>query len=119
MKEKQEIQHIFLIADLSGYTAMTEAHGGISAARVVKRYIEIVQECLQEGSRLVETIGDEVIVIGDDAANLIRVALNLREKVENEPNFPAVHIGIHAGDVLEQDGRFFGSAINIASRTAA
>ena len=31
----------------------------------------------------------------------------------------SVHIGIHAGSVLEQDGQFFGAAINIASRTAA
>jgi class 3 adenylate cyclase/YHS domain-containing protein len=119
MKEKKEIQRVFLIADLSGYTALTEAHGSISAARIVKRYIEIVQECLHEKSQLVETIGDEVIITGNDAADLIQVGLNLRKKIEKEPNFPAVHIGIHAGYVLEQDGQFFGSAINIASRTAA
>jgi len=119
MKEKQEIQRIFLIADLSGYTALTEAHGSISAAQIVKRYVEIVHECLQGESRLVETIGDEAIIVGNDTTNLIQIAISLREKVENEPNFPAVHIGIHAGDVLEQNGRFFGSAINIASRTAA
>lgn len=119
MKEKQEIQHLFLIADLSGYTALTEAHGSMPAARIVKRYIEIVQECLIKDSRLIEAVGDEVLITGNDVSHLIQVGINLRKKVENEPNFPAVHIGIHAGDVLEQDGRFFGSAINIASRTAA
>jgi adenylate cyclase len=119
MKEKKEIQRVFLIADLSGYTALTEAHGGISAARIVKRFIEIVQQCLDQDSRLVETIGDEVIIAGNDAANLIQTGFKIREKVEKEPAFPAVHIGIHAGYVLEQDGQFFGSAINIASRTAA
>jgi len=119
MEETKEIQRVFLIADLSGYTALTEAHGSISAAQIVKRYIEIVQECLQEDSQLVETVGDEVIIVGNDTVNLIQVALSLREKVENEPNFPAVHIGIHAGYVLEQDGQFFGPAINVASRTAA
>ena len=119
MKEKQEIQHIFLIADLSGYTALTEVHGNISAARIVKRYIEIVQECLLKKNRLIEAVGDEVLITGKDASHLIQLGINLRKKVENEPNFPAVHIGIHAGGVFEQDGRFFGSAINIASRTAA
>jgi len=119
MNHDREIQRVFLIADLSGYTALTEAHGGISASKIVKRYFAIVQDCLQGDSQLVETIGDEVVIVGSDAANLIQVALRLREKVENEPNFPAVHIGIHAGNVMEQDGKFFGSAINIASRTAA
>jgi len=119
MKEEKEIQRVFLIADLSGYTALTEAHGSISAARIVKRYIEIVKECLNENTRLIETIGDEVIIAGNDAADLIQTGFNIREKVEKEPDFPTVHIGIHAGRVLEQDGQFFGSAINIASRTAA
>jgi len=119
MKAKKEIQRVFLIADLSGYTALTEAHGNISAALIVTRYIEMVQDCLHKDSRLVETIGDEVIIVGKNADNLIQVGLKLRETVEKEPNFPAVHIGIHAGHVLEQDGQFFGSAINIASRTAA
>ncbi len=77
MSDENEIQRIFLIAGLSGYTAPTEAHGSISAARIVKRYIEIVQECLHEDSQLVETIGDEVIIVGNDAANLIRAGLNL------------------------------------------
>lgn len=118
MKEKKEIQFVFLIADLSGYTALTEAHGSISAARIVKRYIEIVQECICEDSRLIEAIGDEVILAANNTSTLIQVGRNLREKVEKEPDFPTVHIGIHAGYVLEQDGKYFGSAINIASRTA-
>jgi hypothetical protein len=46
MSDKKEIQRVFLIGDLSGYTALTEANGSISAAQIVKRYIEIVQECL-------------------------------------------------------------------------
>ena len=119
MNDTKEIHGVFLIADLSGYTALTEAHGNISAAQIVKRYVEIVQECLRKDSQLVETVGDEVLIVGTDAPNLIQVGLRLREKVEKEPNFPAVHIGIHAGYVLEQDGKYFGSAVNVASRTAA
>ena len=119
MNDTKEIHGVFLIADLSGYTALTEAHGNISAAQIVKRYVEIVQECLRKDSQLVETVGDEVLIVGNDAPNLIQVGLRLREKVEKEPNFPAVHIGIHAGYVLEQDGKYFGSAVNVASRTAA
>ena len=119
MNDTKEIHGVFLIADLSGYTALTEAHGNISAAQIVKRYVEIVQECLRKDSQLVETVGDEVLIVGNDAPNLIQLGLHLREKVEKEPNFPAVHIGIHAGYVLQQEGKYFGSAVNVASRTAA
>jgi class 3 adenylate cyclase len=119
MSNEREIQRVFLICDLSGYTALTEAHGSISAAQIVKRYIEIVRECLYKDAQIVETVGDEVLIVGNDGAKIIQTALALRRKVEEEPNFPSVHVGIHAGSVLQQEGQYFGSAINIASRVAA
>jgi adenylate cyclase len=119
MSDKKEIHRVFLIADLSGYTAMTEAHGNISAAQIVKRYVEMVHEILDKDAQLAERIGDEVIIVGSDAAHLIQIALKLKAKVEKELNFPTVHIGIHAGYVLEQNGDYFGSAINITSRVAS
>ena len=119
MNDKKEIHRVFLIADLSGYTALTEAHGNISAAQIVSRYIEIVQEILDEGAQIAETVGDEVLIVGKDGAQIVQIALDLRDKVEKEPNFPTVHIGIHAGHVLEKDGRFFGSALNITARVAS
>ena len=30
-----------------------------------------------------------------------------------------LHVGIHAGDVIEEDGNVFGGAVNIAARVAA
>jgi len=32
-----------LIADLSGYTALTETHGAASAADIIDKYIQIVE----------------------------------------------------------------------------
>lgn len=108
MSDEREIQRAFLIGDLSGYTALTEAHGNISAAQIVKRYIEIVQACLYKDARIVDTVGDEVLIVGNDGAGIIQTALEIRRKVEKEPDFPSVHFGIHAGYVLLQDGRYLG-----------
>jgi adenylate cyclase len=79
----------------------------------------MVHEILDNAAQLAESVGDEVLIVANDAKKTIDIALKLRDKVEKEPNFPSVHIGIHAGSVLEQDGQYFGSAINIASRVAA
>jgi class 3 adenylate cyclase/YHS domain-containing protein len=119
MFESKKIDIVLLVADLSGYTALTEAHGNISAAKVVHRYNEIAQESLYEGSRLIERVGDEILIAGTDAASIIKTALKLVNKIETEPFFPTVHAGIHAGKVLEQEGQYFGSALNIASRVAS
>ena len=119
MTDSKEIDIVLLVADLSGYTALTEAHGNVSAAKVVNRYTEIAKESLNEGTRLIERVGDEILVAGTDAAGIIKTALKLVRKIETEPLFPTIHAGIHAGSVLEQHGHYFGSALNIASRVAS
>jgi len=119
MSDSKEIDIVLLVADLSGYTALTEAHGNVSAAKVVNRYTEIAEESLFEGTRIIERVGDEILITGTDAAGIIKTALMLVHKIEAEPLFPTVHSGIHAGKVLEQNGHYFGSALNIASRVAS
>ncbi len=119
MSVPKEIELVFLIADLSGYTALTEAHGNVSAAEIVTRYVEVVQGVLHPGARLVERVGDEVLIVAADAKALVRTAISLREAIDQEPLFPIIHAGIHAGSVLELDGHYYGRALNLASRVAA
>ena len=119
MNDSKEIDIVLLVSDLSGYTALTEAHGNISAAKVVNRYTEIAEESLHKGTRLIERVGDEILISGTDAAGIIKTALKMVHKIEAESFFPTVHAGIHAGKVLEQGGHYFGSALNIASRVAS
>lgn len=119
MNNSKEVELAFLIADLSGYTALTEAHGNMSAVETVTRYMEIVEGALVSGTRLAERVGDEVLIVGADAANLVRTAIRIRDTIEDEPLFPTLHAGLHGGSVLEQDGHYFGRALNLASRVAA
>jgi len=49
---------VFVIADLSGYTALTEAHGGDEAAMTVARYRKLAEGALADGARIVEQVGD-------------------------------------------------------------
>jgi len=51
------------MADLSGYTALTETHGPSGAADIVEKYISIVRDCLVGDSHLHGVVGDEVIII--------------------------------------------------------
>ncbi len=119
MTDVKEIEVVFLIADLSGYTALTEAHGNTSAAKVVARYIEIVHEALHPDAQLIEKVGDEVLIVSVNAAGTIQTAVNIRDTIEVEPLFPSVHTGIHAGKTLKQGNHYFGNALNLTARIAA
>ena len=115
MEQKQGV----LIADLSGYTAMTEAHGARTAADLVKRFVELVNQSLEGNSRFVQRVGDEVLIVSDKIDDLLQTALKLQTLTQSENEFLAVHAGIHYGELLEEDSHFYGSTINLASRIAA
>jgi adenylate cyclase len=112
-------EYVFVIADLAGYTALTEAHGGAEAAKTVARYMELASNALGPGVRLAERVGDQVLIVGDDPCNAATTALRLKDAVDREPLFLGVRIGIDVGAAVEQDGAYFGSALNIAARVAA
>ena len=108
-----------LIADLSGYTALTEIHGAMSAAKLVTKYLALVDMSLHGTARLLERVGDQVVVVADNADDLASTAINLLSNAGNEPSFLPIHAGIHFGKIVEQEGSFFGSAMNLTARITA
>jgi adenylate cyclase len=113
-----DVERVFLIADLSGYTALTEVHGDVHAAQAVTRFGQIVQSALEPGARLVNRVGDEAFIVAADATTVVRTAVALRAATEGEPLFPTLRSGIHAGPAVEQDDSYFGSAVNLTARVA-
>lgn len=114
-----EYTKTILFADLSGFTALTEAHGNLDAARVAQRYAELTSRVLEPGTDLIKTIGDEVMIVGETVSASVQTAIALFEAVHSEQHFPAVRMGLHTGKVVEQNGDYFGVAVNMAARVAS
>jgi adenylate cyclase len=108
-----------LIADLSGYTALTETHGSVAAADLIDKYIGIVENCLVGDSKLHERTGDEIMIVSSSPDFLLATAIMISKKTSNEENFLQVHGGMHYGKVLKRANSYFGSALNLTSRIAA
>jgi class 3 adenylate cyclase/YHS domain-containing protein len=109
----------FVIADLAGFTALTEIHGSRYAAWVVMRFVELVRATLRSGARLAERVGDAVLIVAPDAGAAVRTAVDLRDAAEHEAMFPLLRIGVHGGRVVEFDGSYFGTPLNLTARLAA
>ncbi|MGZ4244917.1 MAG: MerR family transcriptional regulator [Solirubrobacteraceae bacterium] len=103
-------------ADLTGYTRMTEEEGELSAVDAVERFVEAVEVTLPDEARIIKTIGDEVMIIGADAAALTDWAVGF-QTMQTERPLP--RIAVHRGVALYRDGDYYGRDINIASRVAA
>lgn len=107
-----------LIADLSGYSAMTEIHGALSAADLIDKYIDVVHASLVGDSWLHERVGDEVMIISSSPDNLLGTAETLCNTLSGESHFLQLHAGLHYGKLLKRGNGYFGSALNITSRIA-
>ena len=103
-------------ADLAGYTRLTEEQGEDEAVSAVERFVDAVETTLPEDARVIKTIGDEVMVVGSDAAGLVDWAVGFQ--VLNRER-PLPRIGVHYGETLYRDGDYYGREVNLAARVAA
>jgi adenylate cyclase len=106
-------------ADLAGYTALTDAHGDLSAADVAQRFFDLAAGLLTGDARLVKTIGDAVMLCTPDPRQGLQIGLDLLHAVEREPQFPGVRVGVHHGPVVERNDDIFGATVNVAARLTA
>ncbi|MDX6641652.1 MAG: adenylate cyclase, partial [Solirubrobacteraceae bacterium] len=103
-------------ADLAGYTRLTEEEGDEEAVEAVERFVEAVELTLPDNARIIKTIGDEVMVVGSDPAELTDWAVGFQQLYDLRP---LPRIGIHYGETLYRDGDYYGREVNQAARVAA
>jgi len=111
---------LILFADIVDSTGLTERLGDAafrSAARTLddrmRTAIRVAGGTAIEGKLL----GDGVLAVFTSAANAIDAALACGAAGATQ-GLP-LHLGIHAGDVLREEGNVYGGAVNIASRISA
>jgi adenylate cyclase len=104
-------------ADLAGYTRLTEEAGEEQAVDVVERFVAGVEATLPDDARVIKTIGDEVMIVGSDAAALADWAVGYQRLAATAR--PRPRIGMHVGAALYRDGDYYGRAVNLAARVAA
>ena len=81
----------FLLIDLSGYTALAEAHGGKVASEIVADFVDIVQSHVVAPCEVSERTGDELVITCEDPNLLVDVALKVLKEFKAQSNFPSFH----------------------------
>jgi adenylate cyclase len=106
-----------VFADLAGYTKLTEEAGEAQAVDAVEQFVDRVEHTLPIEARVIKTLGDEVMIVGADAAALTSWAVGLRGELPD--GLPAPRIGIHSGTAIYRDGDYYGREVNRAARVVA
>src|SRR5205807_9979077 len=114
--ELGRIRVAIAFADLAGWTRFTEEVGEEEALDLVEGFIEAVTDTLPEDARVIKTIGDEVMIVGQDASELTDWAVGF-EQLWRERPMPRIRI--HHGVTLYRDGDYYGRDVNLTSRVVA
>lgn len=109
-----------LFVDLARFTTMTVAMGDDSAAEVLERFSKLVRSvALTHHGRIVKQIGDEFMLAFAQRGAAVTCALDIRDAALAEPRFLGTRQGIHWGPVVEREGDYYGSTVNLAARVVS
>ena len=123
--EAQSSTRAFLFSDLRDYTSFVESSGDAAAARLLREYRTLVRrEVARHRGAEVKTEGDSFYVVFMSPSTAIECAVAIVRAADayttTHPEAPLrVGVGVHAGETVEYDDQFVGSAVNVASRLAS
>lgn len=112
-----------VFADLTGSVGVFELLGNAKATQAITRLTQwIGTVCNTWNGRVVKTLGDGVLMVfakNTDALDAVQDMQRVHtERIKTWPDKlkMRLQIGMARGDVIEQEGDFFGDAVNVAAR---
>jgi class 3 adenylate cyclase len=103
--------------DMSGFTTATEQLGEVEFARLMSSFSTEVDQTVRDlDGRVVKFVGDAAMIVAADAEALATIAQRLVEAWSTGSHGLTLHAGLAHGELLSQDGDYFGRAVNIAAR---
>jgi adenylate cyclase len=114
----QEKPPTMCFLDITGFTRLTSERGDKAAADLADVLGRLVTRVsVEHGGRPVKWLGDGVMFHFREPGPGVIAALTMADEVPRA-GLPPAHVGLHAGPVVFQDGDYYGSTVNLASRIA-
>ena len=114
---------IVMFADVSGSAGLFERLGDTEAMYAVERCLKRMTRSIGGyRGRTAQIVGDELLATFDSAEEACQAAIDMQQRIADLPPVSGlkltIRIGLHAGVVVEEDGKLSGDAINNAARIA-
>jgi adenylate cyclase len=106
-------------ADIVGFTALGEELPSDELTGIAERLELLADEHVKSPARVVKTIGDAVMVVAREPADLISSMLDVMDAAEAADDLPSLRTGIAYGRAVARLGDWYGPAVNLAARLTA
>ena len=116
----RETQHLtVLFADITESSRLYNQLGDLEARSAINACLASLTGLLPRfDGRLVKTLGDAIMCVFPETASAVNAAMEMQALVSHEArggHTMRLHIGLHAGTVLVEDGDVFGDTVNAAA----
>jgi adenylate cyclase len=105
-------------ADLVGFTELGETIPSEELGSVAGRLSRLAEAVVEPPARIVKEIGDAVMLVAPEPADLVEATLRLVEGSDGAEGLPAIRAGVAYGPAVNRWGDWYGSTVNVASRLA-
>jgi adenylate cyclase len=103
-------------ADLVGFTELGETIPSEELGSVAGRLSRLAEAVVEPPARIVKEIGDAVMLVAPEPAELVEASLRIVEASDGEEGLPAIRAGVAYGPAVNRWGDWYGSTVNVASR---
>jgi adenylate cyclase len=103
-------------ADLVGFTELGETIPSEELGSVAGRLSRLAEDVVEAPARVVKEIGDAVMLVAPEPADLVEATLRLVEGSDGAEGLPAIRAGVAYGPAVNRWGDWYGSTVNVASR---
>jgi adenylate cyclase len=116
---ERSVPGAFAFCDLAGFTAFTAERGDDAAIDLVTTFGGHVAEVLPEEARIVNRIGDGLLLHFPEPGSAIASLLSITRRCADRSTVDAplwVRTGVHVGSARRLGGDLIGHDVNVASR---
>lgn len=108
-----------LAADVVNYSRLMgeDQDGALAALRRLRAEVFAPAVASRRG-KIVKSMGDGWLVAFDSAADAVTCAMQVQDRLAGETKIK-LRIGVHTGDIVQEDEDVFGDGVNIAARLEA
>lgn len=111
---KRSLKAIFF-SDIVGFTSLMGADEGHTLQIMAANEAIHLNALANHGGQLLKRLGDGILASFDTASGAVECAVEVQKAVSLDGRFQ-LRLGIHLGEIVEDDGDVYGNGVNIASR---
>ena len=115
MQKSKRLLAAIMFTDIVGYTSLMQEDER-KAKNIRDRHKEVLEENIKKHhGNILQYYGDGTLSIFSSGVEAVLCAVGIQKRLVKDPKIP-LRIGIHIGDIVQEDDGVYGDGVNIASR---